>query len=95
MAAAVALFVTATVKAAEKTHDGKIVSVTEGIGGKDGKLVMSDKDNKEHSHAVPATAKITLNNKSAKLGDLKKGDAVKVTTGDNGEVTAIAATRSA
>src|SRR5262245_11415002 len=96
VAAAVALFVaTAQAAKAAKTHEGKVVSVTEGVGGKDGKLVMTDKDGKnEHSHSIATNTKITLNNKTAKLGDLKKDDAIKVTTGDNGEVTEIDATRA-
>lgn len=74
----------------DKTHDGLVVSVAEG------KLVMTDKDGKnEHSHAIGATSKITLDGKAAKLADLKKGDAVKVTVGQDGKVTAVAATRSA
>jgi hypothetical protein len=76
--------------AQDKTHDGTVVSVAEG------KLVMADKDGKnEHTHMVAATTKITLDGKAAKLADLKKGDAVKVTTDAAGKVTAIAATRTA
>jgi hypothetical protein len=76
--------------AADKTHDGIVVSVAEG------KLVMSDKDGKnEHTHTVGAAAKITCDGKACKLADLKKGDAVKVTTGEDGAVKSIAATREA
>jgi hypothetical protein len=75
--------------AEDKTHEGFVVSVAEGT------LTMADKDGKnEHSHAIPATAKITLDGKAAKLADLKKGDAVKVTAGADGKVSAIAATRA-
>ena len=42
---------------------------------------------------IGATAKITLDGKDAKLGDLKKGDDIKVTQDDAGKVTALAATR--
>jgi len=58
----------------EKTHEGKVVKV-------DGtKLTMSDKDGKnEHTHTIPADAKITLDGKDAKLADLKAGMSVKVT----------------
>jgi hypothetical protein len=73
---------------AEKTHDGFVVAVAAD------KLVMADKDGKnEHTHAIGADCKITLNNKAAKITDLKKDDAVKVTTGSDGKVTAVAATR--
>jgi formylmethanofuran dehydrogenase subunit D len=76
-------------QAADKTHDGLIVSVAEG------KLVMSDADGKnEHTHAIGLTAKITLNGKEAKLADLKKGDKVKVTASEDGKVSAVAATRA-
>ncbi|MCI0699564.1 MAG: hypothetical protein L0241_00565 [Planctomycetia bacterium] len=55
------------------THEGKVVKVQAG------KLTMTDKDGKnEHSHIVPATAKITLDGKAAKLTDLKPGQPVKV-----------------
>jgi len=82
-------------KAAPANHSGKVVSVTEGKDGKDGKLVMSDADGKnEHTHAVLATTKITLNKKAGKLADLKKGDMITVTM-DGAKVTEIAATRDA
>ncbi len=72
-----------------KTHEGRVVSTA------DGKLVMTDKDGQnQHSHMIPASAIITLDGKSAKLNELKKGDSVKVTTGAEGNVTAVAAQRS-
>src|SRR5215207_63616 len=62
------------------THEGKIVKV-EGT-----KLTMSDKDGKnEHTHAIPADAKITLDGKEAKLTDLKAGTKVKVTAEKKGD----------
>jgi hypothetical protein len=72
----------------EKTHDGFVVSV-------DGnKLSMSDKDGKNaHTHVIGADAKITLNGQPSELISLQKGDAIQVTTNDEGNVTAIAATR--
>jgi formylmethanofuran dehydrogenase subunit D len=75
--------------AADKTHEGTVVSAAEG------KLVMTDKEGKnEHTHTVPATTKVTLDGKDAKLTDLKKGDSVKVTVDPEGRVVAIAATRA-
>lgn len=56
------------------THDGKVVSMT------NGKLVMTDKDGKEHSHAVSADAKLTLDGKACKAQDLKAGLKIRVTT---------------
>jgi len=74
----------------DQTHDGVVVSATEG------KLVMSDKDGKnEHTHMVGPDAKVTIDAKQAKLADLKKGQRVKVTTkkeGDKTVVTAVAGT---
>src|SRR6185295_3120444 len=69
----------------DATHSGTVVSAAAG------KLVMTGKDNKEHSHEV-ASAKITLDGKAAKLEDLKKGMTVTVTSDKNGKVTAISAT---
>src|SRR5215208_6977270 len=65
--AALALLVwTAGPALADHTHEGKVVKV-------DGtKLTMTDKDAKEHSHDVPATAKVLdEGGKEIKLGDLK------------------------
>ena len=62
------------VLSAEKSHEGKVVSVTEGKDQADGKLVMTDNDGKnEHTHAISAAVKFTLNGKASKLADLKKG----------------------
>lgn len=59
----------------QKVHEGKVVKVDEG------KLTMADKDGKnEHTHIVPATAKISCNGKACKLQDLKKDFPVRVTT---------------
>jgi hypothetical protein len=75
--------------AADKTHEGVVVSAAEG------KLVMSDKEgNNEHSHVIAATTKVTLDGKDAMLVDLKKGDSVKVTTDMEGKVVSVAATRA-
>jgi co-chaperonin GroES (HSP10) len=91
---AIALAITMPLLAAEKSHDGKVVSVTEGTEATNGKLVMTDNEGKnEHSHPIPSTAKITLNGKVAKLGELKKGDSIVVTQDDDKKVTAVAATR--
>ena len=62
---------------ADHEHEGTVVSVG------DHKLTMTDKDKKEHSHEIGADTKITLNGKEAKLADLKKGDKIKVTTGED------------
>src|SRR5262245_60015216 len=88
--AAVVAVLTPAASAQDKTHEGKVVSVAEG------KLVMSDKAGQnEHTHMVPATAKVTIDGKAAKLADLKKGDAVAVTTDAGGKVLSVAANRAA
>jgi len=77
---------------ADKSHDGKVVSVTEESGSTAGKLVMTDNDGKgQHDHAITSSVKITRDNKTAKLSDLKKGDSITVTTADDGKVTELAA----
>lgn len=70
------------------THDGTVVSVSEG------KLVMTDKDGKEHSHDVGPTATITVDGKEGKLTDLKKGDKITVTMGADKKVTKIECKRA-
>jgi len=76
--------------AEDKTHEGTVVSAAES------KLVMTDKAGKnEHTHMLDAATKVTLDGKAAKITDLHKGDLVKVTTGDGGKVSAVAATRAA
>jgi RNase P/RNase MRP subunit p29 len=70
----------------EMTAEGKAVKV-------DGsKLTYADKDKKEQTVDVPKDAKITRDGKEAKLTDIKKDDAVKVTTKDD-KVTEVAATK--
>lgn len=69
------LITSAPVLAAGEAHEGLIVSAG------DGKLTMTDKDGKnEHTHTVAEDAKITRAGKDIRLADLKKGDAVMVTT---------------
>ncbi len=63
----------------DKTHEGKVVRAG------DGKLTMTDKDGKnEHTHTLAANATIKVDNKEAKLEDLKPGFTVKVTTEKRG-----------
>jgi len=73
------------------THEGKVLKI-DGV-----KLTMTDKDGtNKHTHAVPADAKITLDGKDAKLGDLKTGFFIKVTAekvGDKNVITKIEAKR--
>ena len=77
-------FETSTALAADQTHSGTIVSVN------GAKLTMADANENEATFTVDETAKITLDGKPAKLQDLKKGQAVKVTTQkSNGETVAV------
>ena len=72
-----------------KTIDGKVVSTAEG------KLVMSDgKGGNQQTFMVPPAAIITLDGKTAQLNELMKGDSVKVMTGVEGNVTAVAGQRA-
>jgi hypothetical protein len=56
------------------THEGKIVRV-EG-----NKLIMTDKNGKEHTHVIKDEVRLTLDNRVAKLTDFKPGMRVRVTT---------------
>jgi hypothetical protein len=79
----------APIAQAAMTHDGKVVSVSEG------KLVMADKNGKnEHTHTITGAAKILVNGNTVKLTELKKGDAIKVTLSGEGTVTMVEATRA-
>jgi hypothetical protein len=66
--------------AKEATHVGKVVSVT-GV-----KLVMTNKEGKEHSHALTAESKITCDGKVCKAEDLKAGTKIRVTTSKDAKV---------
>jgi uncharacterized protein (TIGR03000 family) len=60
--------------AVKSTHDGKVVSITAD------KLVMTGKDDSEHSHALTADAKLTCDGKVCKCEDIKAGMKIRVTT---------------
>jgi hypothetical protein len=55
------------------THDGTVVSITSD------KLVMTNKEGIEHSHALTADAKLTLDGKTCTVADLKPGTRIRVT----------------
>ena len=77
-ALAVTMFVTAPAWAAkdahESTHDGKFVSVS------GNKLMMTNKNGKEHSHMLAADAKVTCDGTVCMATDLKAGTKIRVTT---------------
>lgn len=83
-ALAIVLFASQPVLAADKTHDGTVV-----MAG-DGKLTMTGKDGKEHTHHVSKDVKVMLDEKPAKLEELKAGFHVTVTMNEN-QVVKIAA----
>jgi len=67
VAVAMVLFVGQATCADDKAHEGKVVKAG------DGKLTMTFKgDEKQHTHDVAKDAKITLDDKKAKLEDLKE-----------------------
>lgn len=71
------MFVGATALAEDSkagSHDGKLVSIS------GDKLVMTSTNGKEHSHALAADAKLTLDGKACKAADLKTGTRIRVTT---------------
>ena len=85
---ALALIVTLATPALAAEGQGKIKSVS----AHKGTLILTDKDGKDWTMQVAPTAKISLAGKSAKLQDLKAGDAVTVTyvkTGEKLTVTSI------
>jgi hypothetical protein len=84
---AVGMFVTAA-EAKPRTqnhpHTGTFVSATAG------KLVMTGRAGKEHSHALAKDVKVTIDGKPGAVAGLKKGMTVSVTTDTSGAVTSIA-----
>jgi hypothetical protein len=63
----------AATEADHATHDGRVVSIT------GDKLVMTNKEGIEHSHALTADAKLTLDGKASTAADLKPGTRIRVT----------------
>jgi hypothetical protein len=86
---ALALFVSVRALADDKKDnknqmDGKIVRI-EG-----NRLVMTDKDGKnEHTHTIAADARVMCDGKECKLTELKKDQAVRVTTKDGDPTQAV------
>ena len=68
----------------EKAHEAKVVKAG------DGKITLTFKGNdKQHTHDVAKDAKITLDDKKAKLEELKEGFTAHVTMDDKSVVTKI------
>jgi hypothetical protein len=66
----------------EKSMDGKVVSVSADT------LTMTDKDGKEHSHALAANVKVTCDDKTCAVADLKAGMRIRVTADTTSRQTA-------
>jgi hypothetical protein len=60
-------------EAGHATHDGTVVSITSD------KLVMTNKEGIEHSHALTTDAKLTLDGKACTAAELKPGTRIRVT----------------
>ncbi len=69
------------------THDGTMVGITSN------RLVMKNKEGKEHSHSVSTDTIVTLDGKACMMEDLKAGMKIRVTTKrtDQGVATGIEA----
>jgi hypothetical protein len=63
----------ATKEADNATHDGTVIRIT------GDELVMTNKEGIEHSHALTADAKLTLDGKACTVADLKPGTKIRVT----------------
>src|SRR5947209_16903653 len=61
-------------KNAGDSHEGKVVSAT------GNKLVMTDKDGKEHTHTLAENAKVMVDGRAGKTADLRPGMRIRVTT---------------
>lgn len=61
------------------THDGKLVSMN------GNQFVMTDENGKKHSHTLMTNAKVTCDGKPCKMGTLKAGMKIRVTTTQNNQ----------
>jgi hypothetical protein len=67
------------------SHTGTFVSAA------NGKLVMTGRNGKEHTHAVAKDVKVMIDGKAGALPGLTKGTHISVTTDKTGNVTAVTA----
>lgn len=72
---------------AGETHSGTLVIVREG------QLTASTEAGEQHSHRITDETKITINGEQAQVEDLREGDRIQVTLGEDNVATAIAVTR--
>ena len=93
--AAVAVALVALAGLSVRAADDKVHEVTVVKAG-DGKITLTLKgDDQKHTHDVAKDAKITLDDKKAKLDELKEGFPGKVTINDRSVVTEIETTSKA
>src|SRR5262249_54249044 len=86
VALALAALAAPSLFAADKTHEATVVKAG------DGKITLTFKgDDQKHTHDVAKDAKITLDDKKAKLEELKEGFPVKVVWDDKFVITKIEA----
>ncbi len=69
--------------AKEASHKGKVVSITST------ELVMTSKGGPEHTHALTAETKLTLDGQACKAEDIKAGERIRVTTHTTGDKVAL------
>ncbi len=67
----------------EASHKGKVVSITPT------QLVMTSKGGPEHTHALTAATKLTLDGVVCKAEDIKAGEKIRVTTHTTGDKVAV------
>jgi S1-C subfamily serine protease len=74
-------------EAKQNTHSGEVAGTSEG------QLKMTIGGQKEHSHTITDRTEITIDGQPARLNDLRRGDAIEVTMGENNVALAVKATR--
>ncbi|MGH7202306.1 MAG: PDZ domain-containing protein, partial [Planctomycetaceae bacterium] len=72
---------------APKSHTGEFVKAGEG------EFTMTVRGENQHSHKVTDETRVTINGEDASLEELKQGDRIKVTMGENNVALAVEAAR--
>lgn len=73
--------------AKSNTHSGEVAGTSEG------QLKMTIGGEKEHSHTISDRTEITIDGQPARLSDLRRGDAIEVTMGEDNVALVVKATR--
>ncbi|HUG20200.1 MAG TPA: hypothetical protein VMM56_14540 [Planctomycetaceae bacterium] len=69
------------------THSGEVAGTSEG------QLKMTIGGQKEHSHTISDRTEITIDGQPARLNDLRRGDVIQVTLGENNVALSVKTTR--